>query len=123
VSASGVAPGVRIPALVCDAPGARQDRRACCGTMNLAEYYDVESVLDAEAQALARWCAEHGRFGPAAATQAASQAASQAAAQAAAAVAAGVGVAADGAAVVVAAAAMPTAARSPDDAVTIIPIA
>jgi hypothetical protein len=33
--------------------------------MNLAEYYNVERVLDAEAQALARWCAEHGRFGPA----------------------------------------------------------
>jgi hypothetical protein len=58
-------PGLRLAALVSDAPGARQDRRACCGTMNLAEYYDVERVLDAEAQALARWCAEHGRFGPA----------------------------------------------------------
>jgi hypothetical protein len=33
--------------------------------MNLAEYYDVEHVLDAEAQALARWCAEHGRNAPA----------------------------------------------------------
>jgi hypothetical protein len=51
--------------LVTDAPGARQDRRACCGTMNLAEYYDVERVLQAEADALARWCAEHGRSGPA----------------------------------------------------------
>ena len=50
-------PGVR------DAPGAVQDRRACCGTMNLAEYYDVEHILDGEAQALARWCAEHGRTG------------------------------------------------------------
>jgi hypothetical protein len=48
-----------------DLPGAVQDRRACCGTMNLAEYYHVEHVLDAEAQALARWCAEHGRNGPA----------------------------------------------------------
>jgi hypothetical protein len=57
--------GVRLAPLVTDAPGARQDRRACCGTMNLAEYYDVERVLQAEADALARWCAEHGRSGPA----------------------------------------------------------
>jgi hypothetical protein len=57
--------GLRLAALVQDAPGAKQDRRACCGTMNLAEYYNVERILDAEAQALARWCAEHGRFGPA----------------------------------------------------------
>lgn len=55
----------RLAAVVCDAPGAQQDRRACCGTMNLAEYYDIERVLDAEAQALARWCAERGRNGPA----------------------------------------------------------
>mgnify|MGYP000489134488 CR=1 FL=1 len=55
----------RLSAVVCDAPGAQQDRRACCGTMNLAEYYNIERVLDAEAQALARWCAEHGRNGPA----------------------------------------------------------
>ncbi|GGE65198.1 hypothetical protein [Massilia psychrophila] len=48
-----------------DSPGAVQDRRACCGTMNLAEYYNLAHVLDAEAQALARWCAEHGRDGPA----------------------------------------------------------
>jgi hypothetical protein len=31
--------------------------------MNLAEYYDVERVLQAEADALARWCAAHGRSG------------------------------------------------------------
>ncbi|MDB5906329.1 MAG: hypothetical protein JWP34_443 [Massilia sp.] len=49
-----------------DAPGAVQDRRACCGTMNLAEYYNIEHVLDGETQALARWCAEHGRNGAAA---------------------------------------------------------
>lgn len=49
-----------------DPPGAVQDRRACCGTMNLAEYYDIENVLAAETQALARWCAEHGRNGAAA---------------------------------------------------------
>ena len=52
-----------------DRPGTVQDRRACCGTMNLAEYYDVAHVLDGEAQALARWCAEHGRTGPAAAPE------------------------------------------------------
>ncbi|WP_229411109.1 MULTISPECIES: hypothetical protein [unclassified Massilia] len=57
--------GLRLAPLVSDAPGAKQDRRACCGTMNLAEYYDVERILDAEAQALARWCFDHGRFGPA----------------------------------------------------------
>jgi hypothetical protein len=48
---------------VCDKPGARQDRRACCGTMNLAEYHRVDRVLDSEAQALARWCAANGRLG------------------------------------------------------------
>jgi hypothetical protein len=55
----------RLSAVVCDEPGAQQDRRACCGTMNLAEYYNIERVLDLEAQALARWCAERGRNGPA----------------------------------------------------------
>ena len=48
---------------VCDKPGARQDRRSCCGTMNLPEYYRVDRVLDSEAQALARWCASNGRLG------------------------------------------------------------
>jgi hypothetical protein len=56
-------PGVALLPGVQDAPGAMQDRRACCGTMNLAEYYNIEHVLDAELQALARWCAEHGRNG------------------------------------------------------------
>ena len=56
---------VRLAAGVCDVPGAQQDRRACCGTMNLAEYYNIERLLDAEAQALARWCADRGRNGPA----------------------------------------------------------
>ncbi|MGZ5202584.1 MAG: hypothetical protein ACXWC4_22710 [Telluria sp.] len=58
-------PALRLAARVRDLPGAVQDRRTCCGTMNLAEYYDIEHVLDAEAQALAKWCAEHGRNGPA----------------------------------------------------------
>jgi len=70
VPTPAAAPGLPSPAMrlapgVCDAPGAQQDRRACCGTMNLAEYYNIERVLDAEAEALARWCAEHGRNGPA----------------------------------------------------------
>jgi len=67
-------PGLRLAACVSDKPGARQDRRACCGTMNLSEYYDAERVLDAEMQALARWCAAHGRSGPAGAGQPTTQA-------------------------------------------------
>jgi hypothetical protein len=58
-------PALRLAAKVRDPAGAVQDRRTCCGTMNLAEYYDIEHVLDAEVQALARWCAEHGRNAPA----------------------------------------------------------
>lgn len=58
-------PCVPLAPKVCDAPGARQDRRACCGTMQLAEYADAERVLAGEARLLARWCAEHGRHGPA----------------------------------------------------------
>ena len=50
--------------MVEDAPDARQDRRACCGTMNHAEYFALEEVLEAERQALAAWCkgwqARHG---------------------------------------------------------------
>ena len=57
---------VVLAALVQDAPGAQQDRRACCGTMNLAEYYAIDRVLDGETAALARWCAAHGRNGVAA---------------------------------------------------------
>jgi hypothetical protein len=121
-------PGLRLAALVSDPPGARQDRRACCGTMNLAEYYDVERVLDAEAQALARWCAEHGRFGPAGSAGAAGLAglattAAAAPGQAAAAVVAAVSV--DGDTTVVAAAvsgpvAAPASTR--DEPVVTIPI-
>jgi hypothetical protein len=37
--------------------GGIQDRRACCGTMNLPEYYDLERALDGERIALARWFA------------------------------------------------------------------
>ncbi|KQZ39763.1 hypothetical protein [Duganella sp. Root1480D1] len=47
---------LELPAMVEDAPDARQDRRACCGTMNHAEYFELEGVLDAERQALAAWC-------------------------------------------------------------------
>jgi hypothetical protein len=57
------ADGVSLLAAVVDRPGARQDRRACCGTMNLAEYYDIGKVFDGETAALAKWCAEHGRDG------------------------------------------------------------
>lgn len=47
---------LELPAMVEDAPGARQDRRACCGTMNHPQYFDMEEVLDAERKALAAWC-------------------------------------------------------------------
>ncbi|MES2297614.1 MAG: hypothetical protein V4582_11265 [Pseudomonadota bacterium] len=52
--------GVALEAWVQDAPDAVQDRRACCGTMNLYEYYDVEHVLDGELQELANWCSSYG---------------------------------------------------------------
>jgi len=58
-------PNLGLVAGVCDAPGAVQDRRACCGTMNLPEYYNVEAILAQEVNALAQWCADHGRTGPA----------------------------------------------------------
>ncbi|MDO8439034.1 MAG: hypothetical protein Q7S67_02190 [Telluria sp.] len=57
-------PGLALAPGVQDPPGALQDRRACCGTMNLAEYHDVEQLLDVELQALAKWCADHGRNPP-----------------------------------------------------------
>ncbi|WUR14466.1 hypothetical protein E7V67_005005 [[Empedobacter] haloabium] len=47
-----------LAAAVVDAPGAVQDRRACCGTMNHPEYRDHADLLEQERQALARWC--HG---------------------------------------------------------------
>lgn len=43
-----------------DAPSAVQDRSACCGTMNHAEYLALEGALDEERQALAAWCHSHG---------------------------------------------------------------
>jgi len=58
-------PGLPLAARVCDAPGARQDRRSCCGTMQLPEYDRAERVLAGEARLLARWCFDHGRHGPA----------------------------------------------------------
>ena len=51
-----------LAALVEDPPGARQDRRTCCGTMNHAEYFALEDTLERERAALARWCAQ---FAPA----------------------------------------------------------
>lgn len=50
---------------IVDAPHAQQNRRACCGTMNLPEYHHVDALLARERQALAAWCAQHGRTGPA----------------------------------------------------------
>ncbi|MEG2900704.1 MAG: hypothetical protein RR983_10340, partial [Massilia sp.] len=44
-------------ACVCDAPGARQDRHACCGTMQLPEYKDATCVV-------ARWHTQPGNAGP-----------------------------------------------------------
>lgn len=58
-------PCVPLAPMICDAPGARQDRHACCGTMQLAEYDCAARLLEGEARLLARWCAEHGRHGPA----------------------------------------------------------
>ncbi|GAB2868278.1 hypothetical protein GCM10027277_41870 [Pseudoduganella ginsengisoli] len=39
--------------------GTLQDRRSCCGTMNHAEYFELEDVLDEERKALASWCQQH----------------------------------------------------------------
>jgi hypothetical protein len=39
--------------------GMPQDRRSCCGTMNHAEYFGLEDVLDDERKALAAWCQQH----------------------------------------------------------------
>ncbi|MFD2367415.1 hypothetical protein [Pseudoduganella sp. GCM10020061] len=58
-------PGAALAPGVQDAPGAVQDRRACCGTMNLAEYYQLDNVLDEELRALQRWCAANRRTPPA----------------------------------------------------------
>ena len=55
-------PGDKLAAKVCDKAGARQDRRTCCGTMNLPEYYRMDRVLDAETRALALWCGANGRL-------------------------------------------------------------
>ena len=58
-------PNLALAPAVVDAPDAVQDRRACCGTMNLPEYYNIEAILAQEINALAQWCAAHGRTGPA----------------------------------------------------------
>ena len=63
VAGTELAPGVQDP------PGSQQDRSACCGTMNLAEYYHVQEMLDEELKALAKWCADNGRTGPVQAPQ------------------------------------------------------
>ncbi len=53
-------PSLWLEADVQDPPDAVQDRSACCGTMNLAEYFNVEDILDTELQALSNWCAQYG---------------------------------------------------------------
>ncbi len=53
-------PSQLMEAGVQDAPDAVQDRSACCGTMNLAEYFNVEHILDDELLALSNWCAQYG---------------------------------------------------------------
>ncbi len=53
-------PAVLLQAGVQDPAGVVQDRRACCGTMNLAEYFNVQHLLDTELKALSHWCARHG---------------------------------------------------------------
>ncbi|MEM8511274.1 hypothetical protein RCH14_000565 [Massilia sp. MP_M2] len=68
-------PVVPLAACVCDAPGARQDRRACCGTMQLPEYEDVRRALTGDAPLLAHWCAEPGRHDQTGASMPASQSA------------------------------------------------
>lgn len=45
---------------IVDAPDAAQDRRACCGTLNNPEYFELENVLEEERQALAAWCRDYG---------------------------------------------------------------
>ncbi|MNU10658.1 hypothetical protein D3C72_2579470 [compost metagenome] len=47
------------PAVV-DDDDAVQDRRACCGTMNHAEYSESDQLLEAEREALAAWCRSYG---------------------------------------------------------------
>jgi len=42
-----------------DAPGATQDRRACCGTMTAAEYHDVDQIIDDELGDMKQWCKEN----------------------------------------------------------------
>ncbi len=46
--------GVKLAPAVQDAPGAVQDRRACCGTMNLPEHCGGEKALQAEIEELKR---------------------------------------------------------------------
>ncbi|MFC3374966.1 hypothetical protein ACFOLJ_03510 [Rugamonas sp. CCM 8940] len=49
-----------LAANVSDQEGAAQDRRACCGTMNHADYAGLEDVLESERQGLAQWCRDYG---------------------------------------------------------------
>jgi len=51
----GAAPAELAPDVE-DQPGVPQDRRACCGTMNNAQYFELEDALEQERAELARWC-------------------------------------------------------------------
>jgi hypothetical protein len=57
--------GLVLEADVRDAPDALQDRSACCGTMNLAEYFGVENILGDEIKLLSQWCSQVSRGGAA----------------------------------------------------------
>ena len=59
--ADGHDPAIPLEAGVQDPAGVVQDRSACCGTMNLAEYFNVQHLLDTELKALSNWCARHGQ--------------------------------------------------------------
>lgn len=52
-------PYMLLEAGVVDAPGVRQDRRDCCGTMNHAQYLDNFDVHAQEREALALWCSNY----------------------------------------------------------------
>ena len=60
--ADGNGEGDGAPAFAADAvddEDAVQDRRACCGTMNHAEYSESDQLFDAEREALAAWCRDY----------------------------------------------------------------
>ena len=56
VMVAGLGEAAELTPDVEDTPGAPQNRRACCGTMNNAQYFELEDALDLERAELARWC-------------------------------------------------------------------